>query len=111
MLIHPIEFIPEAAIDYKKLDGSVKKKVDRKLDELSKNPSIGEHLGNKFNVNLTGFYKIYIDNKNYRIVYRIINQDQYAGPILLGGAEVLKYITNNVLRENDLLTTHNESLE
>jgi mRNA interferase RelE/StbE len=75
MLIHPIEFIPEAAIDYKKLDGSVKKKVDKKLDELSKNPSIGEHLGNKFNVNLTGFYKIYIDNKNYRIVYRIINNE------------------------------------
>jgi len=75
MLIHSIEFIPEAAEDYKKLDGSVKKKVDKKLDELSKNPSIGEHLGNKFNVNLTGFYKIYIDNKNYRIVYRIINDE------------------------------------
>jgi mRNA interferase RelE/StbE len=75
MLIHPIEFIPEAANDYKKLDGSVKKKVNKKLEELSKNPSIGEHLGNKFNVNLTGFYKIYIDNKNYRIVYRIIDDE------------------------------------
>jgi mRNA interferase RelE/StbE len=75
MQIHPIEFIEEAASDYKDLDGSVKKKVDKKLEELSKNPSMGEPLGNKFNVNLTGFYKIYIDNKNYRVVYRIINDE------------------------------------
>ena len=75
MLVHPIEFIPQAADDYRSLDGSVKKKVDKKLEELSKNPLIGEHLGNKFNVNLTGFYKIYIDNKKYRIVYRIIDDE------------------------------------
>lgn len=75
MQIYPIEFIEEAASDYKALDGNVKKKVDKKLEELSKNPSLGEHLGNKFNVNLTGFYKIYIDNKKYRIVYRIINDE------------------------------------
>ena len=35
-MIHPIEFIPEAAKDYKELDGSIKKKVDKKLHELSK---------------------------------------------------------------------------
>ena len=35
---YQIEFIPEAAEDYKSLDGSVKKKVDKKLDELSENP-------------------------------------------------------------------------
>lgn len=75
MAIYPIEFIEEAASDYKNLDGSVKKKIDKKLEELSKNPSLGEHLGNKFNVNLTGFYKIYVDNKNYRIVYRILNDE------------------------------------
>ncbi|HNZ78342.1 MAG TPA: type II toxin-antitoxin system RelE/ParE family toxin [Bacilli bacterium] len=74
-MIHPIEFIPEAAKDYKELDGSIKKKVDKKLHELSKQPFLGEHLGNKFNVNLTGFYKTYIDNKSYRIVYRLIDEE------------------------------------
>ncbi|MGL4369752.1 MAG: type II toxin-antitoxin system RelE family toxin, partial [Spirochaetota bacterium] len=70
-----IEFIPEAAKDYKELDGSVKKKVSKKLEELSLNPFLGEALGNKFNVNLSGFYKIYVENKKYRIVYRIIGEE------------------------------------
>ena len=61
--------------DYKELDGSIKKKVTRKLEELSINPFIGEALGNKFNVNLSGFYKIYVENKKYRIVYRIIGEE------------------------------------
>ncbi len=75
MIKHSIEFIPEAAKDYKELDGSIKKKVARKLEELSINPFIGEALGNKFNVNLSGFYKIYVENKKYRIVYRIIGEE------------------------------------
>ncbi len=65
--MHPIEFIPEAAIDYQKLDGSIRKKVDKKLKELSKNPFSGQHLGNKFNVDLTGFYKIYAYEKKYAL--------------------------------------------
>ena len=75
MGVHCIEFIPEAAEDYKKLDGSVKKKVAKKLDELSVNPLLGEPLGNKFNINLTGFYKVYVENKKYRIVYRTIGDE------------------------------------
>jgi mRNA interferase RelE/StbE len=72
---YSIEFIPEAAEDYKFLDGSVKKRVDRKLHELSENPFAGEHLGNKFNLNLTGFYKVYVDNKKIRIVYRLLSDE------------------------------------
>jgi mRNA interferase RelE/StbE len=72
---YSIEFIPEAAEDYKSLDGSVKKKVDKKLHELSENPFAGEHLGNKFNLNLTGFYKVYVDNKKIRIVYRLLTDE------------------------------------
>jgi mRNA interferase RelE/StbE len=52
-MIYSIEFISEAAADYKSLDGSVKKKVNKKLEELSKNPFLGEYLGNKFNIDLT----------------------------------------------------------
>ncbi len=72
---HQIEFILEASEDYKSLDGSVKKKVNKKLDDLSDNPFLGEHLGNKFNIDLTGFYKIYVDNKKIRIVYRLIDEE------------------------------------
>lgn len=66
-----IEFIKEAAEDYKKLDGSLKKLCDKKLEELVINPNLGEKLGNKYNIDLTGFYKIYFNSKKYRIVYRI----------------------------------------
>jgi len=66
-----IKFIPEAAKDYKNLDGSIKKLVDDKLEKLEKNPYLGEELGNKNNIDLTGYYKIYVYKKIFRIVYRI----------------------------------------
>jgi mRNA interferase RelE/StbE len=72
---YSIEFISEAVADYKSLDGSVRKKVNKKLEDLSKNPFLGEHLGNKFNIDLTGFYKLYVDNKKIRIVYRLLGQE------------------------------------
>ena len=67
-----IQFIPEAAKDYKALDGNIKTLVNDKIEKLKENPFLGEELGNKNNINLTGYYKIYIDKKRYRIVYRIV---------------------------------------
>ncbi|HOE07792.1 MAG TPA: type II toxin-antitoxin system RelE/ParE family toxin [Treponemataceae bacterium] len=69
---YKILFIPDAVKDYKELDGSIKKSVDKKIEELKTNPFLGDKLGNKFNIDLTGFYKIYAHAKKYRIVYRII---------------------------------------
>ena len=70
-----IEFIEEALKDYKKLDGSIKKEITKKIDELYNNPRIGQMLGNKYNTNLSGFYKIYACNRRIRIVYRILEDD------------------------------------
>ena len=70
-----IQFIPEAAKDYKLLDGSIKKLVNDKMEKLEENPYLGEALGNKNNIDLTGFYKIYVYKKIYRIVYRIVNDE------------------------------------
>jgi len=70
-----IKFIPEAAKEYKSLDGSIKKLVDEKLEDLEKNPYLGESLGNKNNIDLTGYYKIYVYKKIYRIVYRITDDE------------------------------------
>jgi len=70
-----IKFIPEAAKEYKSIDGSIKKLVDDKLEELEENPYLGEPLGNKNNIDLTGYYKIYIYKKIYRIVYRITEDE------------------------------------
>jgi len=73
---YQIELIPEAKIDYKKLDGSIKKLVNKKFDELSEKPLLGEQLGNKHNINLTGFYKLYVAKKSIRIIYRLITPTQ-----------------------------------
>jgi mRNA interferase RelE/StbE len=67
-----IQFIPEAAEDYTSLDGSIKKQVNEKIDKLKENLFLGESFGNKNNIDLTGYYKIYVAKKAYRIVYRII---------------------------------------
>lgn len=67
-----IFFIPEAQNDYEDLDNSVKKIVNKKIDNLAENPLLGLPLGNKDNVNLTGFYKIYVVKKTVRIVYRFL---------------------------------------
>ena len=70
-----IHFIPEAVTDYKSLDGSIKKLVNEKIDTLKENPYLGESLGNKNNIDLTGYYKIYVSKKSYRIVYRIVKNE------------------------------------
>ena len=71
-----IEFLPEAADEYTKLDGSVRKDVNKKLAELAENPFLGERLGHKFNIDLTGFLKIYAHGKKHRIVYRLITPER-----------------------------------
>ncbi|MCL2127283.1 MAG: type II toxin-antitoxin system RelE/ParE family toxin [Treponema sp.] len=70
-----IEFIQEASIEYKSLDGSLKVSVDKLLVKLEKNPFLGEELGNKNNIDLTGYYKLYFDKKRYRLVYRVLKNE------------------------------------
>ena len=67
-----VEFIPEAAKDFAKLDGAVKKEAAKKIDALAENPFLGKPLGSRQGIDLTGFYKLYIARKNYRIVYRLV---------------------------------------
>ncbi|MBI5634375.1 MAG: type II toxin-antitoxin system RelE/ParE family toxin [Nitrospirae bacterium] len=71
-MAYKVEFIPDAAKDFATLDGSVRKEAAKKIDALSENAFLGKPLGNKFGIDLTGFYKLYISRKKYRIVYRII---------------------------------------
>ncbi|MEI6386954.1 MAG: addiction module toxin RelE [Spirochaetota bacterium] len=70
-----IEFIREAAQDYRELDGSLKAMVDKKLEELSSNPFLGARLGNKFTIDLSGYFKTYVNSKRHRIMYRLITPE------------------------------------
>jgi mRNA interferase RelE/StbE len=71
-MAYKIEFLPDAAKDFDDLAGSLKKQAAKKIDALAENPLLGKPLGNKFGIDLTGFYKLYFAKKKYRIVYRLI---------------------------------------
>lgn len=70
-----IEFLPEAAEDYRQLDGSIKKDIAKKIDALAENPFLGFPLGNVHNTDLNGFYKLYAASKKIRIVYRLLGDN------------------------------------
>jgi len=73
-MAYRIEFLPEAEKDYAGLDRSIRKEVAKKIDAFAENPFIGRPLGNKFGIDLTGFYKLYVAKKRYRIVYRLAGE-------------------------------------
>ena len=50
-----------------------KKSINKEIEKLKINPFAGGELGNKDNIDLTGFYKLYACNKSIRIVYRLIS--------------------------------------
>ncbi len=68
---YKILFYPGARKEFDKLDGSVRKVVLKQLLKLQKNPSLGEKLGDKAGLDLTGYRKMYAYKKRIRIVYRI----------------------------------------
>jgi len=74
-LPYRVTLTADAADDFRRLDGSLKQPVARQLRKLETSPLLGEHLGNKAGLDLTGYYKLYAAKKSIRIVYRIIDQD------------------------------------
>ncbi len=48
------------------------KKGGKMIDELAANPYLGKPLGNLSGIKLTGFYKLYTDDKKIRIIYRLL---------------------------------------
>jgi len=102
-----IDFIPEAGKDYRKLEGSTKQLVNKKIDRLAENPFLGEKLGNKFNLDLTGFYKLYAAKKKIRIVYRLITPSQIEIVEIWGigkrdKGEIYRIIGERIRKNSDL---------
>jgi len=71
-LHYKVLLTPEAAADFKGLDGSIKKIVAKQLKKLEESPHLGRPLGNMQGFDLTGYYKLYAVKKSIRIVYRIV---------------------------------------
>ena len=92
--------IPEAEEDFRNLDGSLKKLVLKKLLQLETNPFIGEALGNKAGMDLTGYYKLYVFKKKTRIVYEIKEDILIVSIISIGKRENFSVYLQAYLRRN-----------
>ena len=66
-----LEFDDRALREWDALDGSVRKKFEKKLEKLIWNP---HSPGNQFHRDLSGFYKIKLLKDGYRLVYQVIDE-------------------------------------
>lgn len=71
--MYSINYHEEVEKDFKELGHATTLLVLKKIQKIAKNPIIGDDLGNKANMNLSGYKKVYVDNKKVRIVYKIID--------------------------------------
>ena len=77
------------ANDFRQLYGSLKEPVAKQLRKLETAPRLGEHLGNRAGLDLTGYYKLYVAKQSIRIVYRIIDHEILVEFVAIGRREDL----------------------
>jgi len=85
--MYNFEFHPEAKEELKKLNNSIQILFTKKLKQILNTPEIGINLGNKNNLKLAGFKKVYFNNKKHRIVYQIIEDKVIVYIIAVGKRE------------------------
>jgi len=85
--MYNFKFHPDAQKELKKLNKSVQILFTKKLKQIINSPEIGLDLGNKNNINLSGFKKTYFNNRKYRIVYEIIENEILIHIIAVGKRE------------------------
>jgi len=88
-LRYSIVLTAAAAEDFRQLDGSLKEPVAKQLRKLETAPRLGEHLGNRAGLDLTGYHKLYAAKKSIRIVYRIVDQEILVEVVAIGKREDL----------------------
>jgi len=82
--MYEYKFHPEAEKELAKLNYSVQILFTKTLKKILKSPELGQDLGNKNNLDLTGLKKMYFDNKRYRIVYEVIEHELVIYLIAIG---------------------------
>jgi len=74
-MAYNVIFTEDAEKDLGSLEKSIRTHVIKKAIALQDNPFLGDPLGNKFGLDLKGYYKLYVAKKAYRIVYRLIGEE------------------------------------
>jgi len=88
--MYEIQNHPLVEKDLKDLDHSLIILVFKKLKQLQQSPQQGELLGNKNNMNLAGYRKVYVAKKKIRIVYQILDNKLVVHVITVGKRADLK---------------------
>jgi mRNA interferase RelE/StbE len=86
-LPYKVVLTAHAAQDFRGLDKSVKNQVARQLKKLETSPELGEHLGRRAGLDLTGYYKLYAARKAIRIIYRIVELEVLVEVVAIGKRE------------------------
>ncbi|ACZ11814.1 type II toxin-antitoxin system RelE family toxin [Sulfurospirillum deleyianum] len=86
--------------DLKAFDNSVVILILKKLAGLQHSPFRGQPLGNKNNLDLTGYYKTYVSKKQIRIVYKIIDNELVVYVVTIGKREEIEVYKEALKRLN-----------
>ena len=85
--MYEIKYHPLIESDLKQLNNSIRIEVFKKIKKIQKSPELGEPLGNKNGLNLTGLKKMYVAKKQIRIVYEIIDNIVVVKVLAIGKRE------------------------
>jgi len=88
--MYEIKYHPLVEKDLKQLNNSIRIEVFKKIKKIQKSPELGEALGNKNGLNLTGLKKMYVAKKQVRIVYEIIDNIIMVKVLAIGRREDLE---------------------
>ena len=92
--MYDFKFHVEAEKELGKLNKSVQVLFTKTLKKILKSPELGIDLGNKNNLDLSGCKKMYFDNKRYRIVYKIIDDEVMIYLIAIGKRDKMDVYRN-----------------
>lgn len=82
--MYELQLHPKVEDDLKELDNVLQIQVFKKLKQIQISPQLGLPLGNKNNMNLSGFKKVYVAKKRVRIVYEIQDDELLIYTIAIG---------------------------
>ena len=82
--MYELQLHPKVEDDLKELDNALQIQVFKKLKQIQISPQLGLPLGNKNNMNLSGFRKVYVSKKRVRIVYEVQNEELLIYTIAIG---------------------------
>ncbi len=71
--MYDVRYHPLVEKDLEKLSNTIRIEVFKKIKKIRQSPELGQALGNKNGMNLSGLRKMYAAKKQIRIVYEIID--------------------------------------